>query len=411
MREPPPRTVLVGCSFAGLEFLYRYVRRRGRPGVGELTVVDRRAAHPYIPLAHEAMSDAASPEALRFDTRAFCHAVGAAFVEAEVIALAAERSAVVLAGGAELPYDRVILAVGSVPAVPAGFAADERVVPAKFVADALRLRDRVRVLHQSGVASPHVVVAGGGITGVEWAAELAGAGVDGRRVRVSIVERGERLLSTFAPTVARRATRVLGELGVRLHLGRSIASVAGDGVVLDDGARVPADVVLWAGGVRPAPVVAGLARAGLELTESGHLAVTPRLRVRGARTGPAYAIGDAVRIVAEGDPWPTMERAIEAIWQGALLGRRLAAGHTPDAGPSHRLRRTFFYGLSLGPRHSLVVYERFVFDARLNVWFRRWLKWAYYARFRLLARALGGRRWADMPTARAAANERGHQRG
>jgi NADH:ubiquinone reductase (H+-translocating) len=408
--------VLVGCSFAGLEFLYRYVRRRGRLRAGELTVVDRRASHPYIPLAHEALSGATSPDALRFDTRAFCHAIGAAFVEAEAIALAAERSAVVLAGGAELPYDRVILAVGSVPAVPAGFASDERVVPAKFVADALRLRDCLRVLHESGVASPHVVVAGGGITGVEWAAELAGTGVDGRRARVSIVERGDRLLSTFAPGVARRATRVLGELGVRLHLRRSIASVAGDGVVLDDGARVPADVVLWAGGVRPAPVVATLARTGLELTESGHLAVTPRLLVRGvgarASVGAAYAIGDAVRVVAGGDPWPTMERAIEAIWQGALLGRRLAAGHAPDAGPSHRLRRTFFYGLSLGPRHSLVVYERFAFDSRLNVWFRRWLKWAYYARFRLLARALGAReRAAEKPTATVAADERGQRRG
>jgi hypothetical protein len=85
-----------------------------------------------------------------------------------------------------------------------------------------------------------------------------------------------------------------------------------------------------------------------------------------------------------------MERAIEAIWQGALLGRRLARDLRPDEGPAHKLRRTFFYGLSLGPQHSYVVYERFAADSRLFVWFRRWLKWAYYERFRLLARALGG---------------------
>jgi hypothetical protein len=80
-----------------------------------------------------------------------------------------------------------------------------------------------------------------------------------------------------------------------------------------------------------------------------------------------------------------MERAIEAIWQGALLGRRMAAGREDGEGPAHRLRRHFFFGLSLGPRHSLVLYRGLWVDARVFVHFRRWLKWAYYARFTMLA--------------------------
>jgi NADH dehydrogenase len=232
-----------------------------------------------------------------------------------------------------------------------------------------------------------VVVAGGGITGTEWAAELAGAGVGagGVPARVTVVQRDAALLPAFAPAVGRRAARVLDGLGVRVLTGRSVAALDGGAATLDDGTRLPADAVVWTGGVRPAPLVATLAAHGAELTASGQLAVSPRLAVHGLHD--VYAVGDAARVVPEpgGEPWPTMERAIEAIWQGALLGRRLGAGHGPSTGPAHRLRRDFFYGLSLGPRHSLLVYKRFVLDSPLFVWFRRWLQWAYYARFRLLA--------------------------
>jgi hypothetical protein len=87
-----------------------------------------------------------------------------------------------------------------------------------------------------------------------------------------------------------------------------------------------------------------------------------------------------------------MQRAIEAIWQGALLGRRLAARCPDGRGQRHQLRRDFFYGLSLGPRHSLVLYGRWWLDNPVFVHFRRWLKWAYYERFRLLARWVTARK-------------------
>jgi NADH dehydrogenase len=391
--------VLVGCSFGGLEFLYRYARRAGAQPAGALTVIDPRARHPYIPLAHEALSEARADEALYFDARAFCEAVGATFIQSEAVAVCTRRRVVTLASGAEVTYDRLVLAVGSVADVPAALPGREAAQPVKFVADAVALRERLRRRERVGGTPPRVVVAGGGITGTEWAAELAGAGVDGERVQVTVVQRAPTLLPSFAPGVARRAARVLHALDARVVTGRSIAAVDAGGATLDDGTRLPADAVVWAGGVRPAPLVATLAAQGAELTAGGHLAVTTRLAVRGL--SDVYAVGDAARVVTGpgADPWPTMERAIEAIWQGALLGRRLAAGHGVAAGPAHRLRRDFFYGLSLGPRHSLLVYKRFVLDSPFFAWFRRWLQWAYYARFRLLARARGRRTGAAAATA------------
>jgi NADH dehydrogenase len=170
-----------------------------------------------------------------------------------------------------------------------------------------------------------------------------------------------------------------------LALGRTVERIDGAAVTLDDQTVLPAAAVLWAGGVRPAPVLAAL---GIPLGARGHLRVTPRLAVRGA-DGPlphVYALGDAVQVTEDdGAVRPTMVRAIEAIWQATLLARRLAGGWAHDAGPAHRLRRDFFHGVSLGPRHSLVVYGRWWLDSRRFVRFRHFLRWGFYLRYRLLA--------------------------
>jgi hypothetical protein len=83
-----------------------------------------------------------------------------------------------------------------------------------------------------------------------------------------------------------------------------------------------------------------------------------------------------------------MARAIEAIWQGATLARLFAARTSHEPRHPHRLRRDFWYGLSLGPRRSAVVYRQLVIESRLFVYFRRALQRAYYARFRRLGRRL-----------------------
>src|SRR4051794_19256232 len=117
-----PRIVLVGCSFAGLEFLYRYVRARRRLAPDEITVVEPRSHHPYIPLTHEVASGVTPPESLRFDIEAFCSALGVRLVRGAAVGLDSEARLLRVEGGEALSYDRVIVAVGSEPAVPAALS-------------------------------------------------------------------------------------------------------------------------------------------------------------------------------------------------------------------------------------------------------------------------------------------------
>src|SRR5690349_8164018 len=281
-----PRTVLAGCSFAGLEFLYRYVRARRRIAPDELTVVEPRSHHPYIPLAHEAASGATSAESLRFDIEAFCAAVGVTFVRSAAVGLDTQSRLLQVDSGPPVPYDQLIIALGSEPSVPAALA-DREVTPAKWLVDALELHERIRTVHAATGAPARITVVGTGITGVEWSAELAGNVIAGQRPVVTLVGEDARLLPRFAAGIAAHAARVLGRLGVRCALGRSVADVAADAVVLRDGERIDSDVTVWAGGVRPNELVK---RLGLPLTPTGHVVVTPRLAVPGVPG--VYAVGD-----------------------------------------------------------------------------------------------------------------------
>lgn len=344
-----------------------------------MTVVDPLDRHPYIPLVHEAAGGTRAPERLLFDTPAFCRRIGAAWVTGAASSVDPEARTVTLADGRTLEYDRLVIAVGSVVDVPPALAGSAAVVPAKFLSDAMLLRRRLHVLRAGGAQMLRVVVVGAGITGVEWSGALAGGRVDGARIATTLVAVEERVLPTFPFGVANRAAHALSRLGVELLLGRGVRKVLPDRVVLDGGASIHHDVVVWAGGVRPSALVSALPFAH---TADGHLAVTSRLAVHGARD--VYAIGDCARIVEHGHEWPTMERAIEAIWQGATLARRFAAGFPQDAGPAHRLRRDFLYGISLGPHLGSVVYGARHVEGRWSTWLRRAIEWAYYARFRLV---------------------------
>lgn len=340
--RPRPRNdiVVLGCSFAALEFLYRSVRRRGRFLPGACTVVEPMPVHTYLPLVHEVASGVASVADNTYDAKAFVTATGAAWCAQRAIGVDPVRRLVFLDQSEPLEFSRLIIAVGSVDTAPAW----PDLFAAKRVEDALRVHAVLAPTHT-------VAIIGGGITGVEWAAELAS------RARVVLYSESAEILPTFAPGVRRHAARRLVRLGVEIRTGQRVS------------ARPNCDYVVWAGGVRANPT---LKNFGLPLTQDGHLVVDEHLGVPGYQD--VYGLGDAVR--------PSGDRAIDAIWQGAWLARWLGN----ENAPAYQNGRTFFYGLSLGRAHSVILRGRWWADTPLFVAFRRWLRAAYYARFTLLGR-------------------------
>ncbi len=196
----------------------------------------------------------------------------------------------------------------------------------------------------------------------------------------------------LAVGVGRKAERALVAQGVDLRLQTRLVEAGQGQVVLRSGDRtepLSCGLAMWAGGIQPAAVLEGL---GLPRTDAGWLAVGPTMQcfATARPTRPdVFACGDAVRVVGGQGQWPTMQRAIECIWQAKVVAKNIArlAEHAPDypdGVPSllpHVLRPRFAYGVSLGAR-SLVVYGAARLDLPgINTWFRRWLMRQYFARY------------------------------
>ena len=182
----------------------------------------------------------------------------------------------------EMAYDKLILAPGADPIEPS--------IPGVDAAGVFTLRnleDTDRIAEAMPEAQRAVVV-GGGYIGLETAEQFRRKGLE-----VALVEMQAQVLPLHDPEMVEPLHRQLEFNGVRLELGNGIVSIEEQGgravaVILADGTRLPADLVLLAIGVRPN---VGLAEAaGIELGASRGIATDEYMRTNDP---DVYAVGDA----------------------------------------------------------------------------------------------------------------------
>lgn len=263
--------VVVGGGYAGVMAAHRLLRN------ARLTVtlvnehprfVDRIRLHQHVTGTGDAERDYGTLLHPRLR-----------LVVGEAVRIDVARRAVELRSGPALGYDHLVYAVGSRPGVAEVRGVAEHAYPVASLAAAERLRAALR---EAGPDAP-VTVVGGGLTGIETAAELAELGH-----QVTLVG-GEVLGPSLHEAGRRAALRALGDLGVRVLSGPGarVTEVRPDEVVLEDGRRLPSAVTAWTTGF----VVPELARAsGLTTDQAGRLLTDETLT----------SVDDA-RIVGAGD--------------------------------------------------------------------------------------------------------------
>ncbi len=192
--------------------------------------------------------------------------------------------AVLLESGTRLPYQRLVVALGSRPRpLPVPGADHPGVLALRTLADAETLRARLS-------ESRSIVVIGAGFTGLEVAAAAASAGLE-----VTVVESFDRVIArAVSPAVSEYLTVLHARNGVRILTRRTVEAVEagtpggyGYKVRLSDGEAIPADLVVAAVGVLPETALAE--QAGLDVANG--IVVDQYLRT----ADPAiYAVGDCV---------------------------------------------------------------------------------------------------------------------
>jgi NADH dehydrogenase FAD-containing subunit len=310
---------------------------------------------------------------------------GVDFVQGWVTGIDVAAQTVRIDDAHTLRYDTLIYALGSVSDTEVVPGVDEFAYTLNTAQDATLLAD-----HLNRLSDGTVVVAGGGLTGIESAAEIAEQHPDLDVVLLSRQVPG----SMMGERARARLHAGLDRLGVQVRAGVDIVKVMGDGVALGDGQVIAAQAVLWTTGVRVSPIAA---TAGLQVDDRGRIVTDESLR--SVSHPNVYAVGDAAAIrQGYGVIHGTCQSGIPTALHAAATIVRVLNGKQPKA---------FRFGyihqpVSLGRNDAVIQFThaddsagRFYLAGRLAVAYKETVSGSPWTTYRLLKAipALGAAMW------------------
>ncbi|MEU7209786.1 FAD-dependent oxidoreductase [Streptomyces sp. NPDC044989] len=322
-----PRIVIVGAGFAG----YRTARTLSRltRHQADITLLNPTDYFLYLPLLPQVAAGILEPRRVSVSLSGTLPHVRLVLGEADGIDLDGRTVHYTGPEGEEgtLPYDRLVLAAGSVNKLLPIPGVAEHAHGFRGLPEALYLRDHVtRQVELAAAADDRAecaarctfVVVGAGYTGTEVAAHGAmytDAQVrkhpmrTGMRPRWMLLDVAPRVMPEMDERLSRTAERVLRQRGVDVRMGTSVKEATHDGVVLTDGTSVDTRTLVWCVGVRPDPLVESL---GLPM-ERGRLLVDPHLQVPGRPE--LFACGDVAAVPDLNQPGQYTPMTAQHAWR------------------------------------------------------------------------------------------------
>lgn len=343
------RIVIVGGGAGGLELATQLGRTLGRKGLAHVTLIEKARSHFWKPHLHEIAAGSIDVHVHATDYLAQSHWQGFRYRVGEMVGLDRERRLVHVAPVIDdegqpvtapytRGYDTLVMAVGSLTNDFGTPGVAEHAIALETPEQAQRFHRRLvnaclRAHMQDEPLAPRqlqVAIIGAGATGVELAAELHKTArtlvsynlerIDPERdIRINLVEAGPRILPALPERISQAAHDLLKGLGVRVRTGSRVTEVSAEGVHLAGGELIPAELVVWAAGVKAPEFLRDL--AGLETNRLNQLVVTPTLQT--TRDDSVFALGDCAAAPWLGREGTVPPRAQAAHQQASHLVRQL----------------------------------------------------------------------------------------
>ncbi|TAJ42385.1 MAG: NAD(P)/FAD-dependent oxidoreductase [Reyranella sp.] len=316
------RIVVLGGGFAGLWSAVGAARALDELGVGadrvEIVLIDKTAWHSIRVRNYEA-----DLEGTRVALDSVLGPIGVHRLEGEVTGIdIAQRTVAYTTGGSfrSVTYDRLVFALGSRLAHPPIPGLGTHAFDVDTHAAAERLNAHIAGLarrESSSSGQYTVLVVGGGLTGIEAAAEMPG------KLRAAGVAAPHVILADHAPRIGsdmgEGALPVIDEalraLGIETRGGVSVAAVDPEGATLATGERIAAATVVWCAGMQAHPLAA---QFPVERDRLGRLPVEPSLKIKGLAA--EFAAGDAAWLLVD-----DVHCSVMSCQHGRPMGR--FAGH------------------------------------------------------------------------------------
>ena len=317
MTDSPHRVVVVGGGAGGLELVTKLGDSLGRRGDADITLVECARTHFWKPHLHELAAGSMDIDVYDTDYLAQAHWHHFGYRIGRMTGLDRERRRVHVAPfidedgehvtpSREFDYDTLVIAVGSRTNDFGTPGAKEYAIALDDPAAAERFHRRLvnaylRAHTQAEPLRPeqlNVAIIGAGATGVELAAELHNTtrtlvsyGLDridpDRDIRLVVIEAADRILPALPKRLSDGAARLLDRMRVSVRTGSRVAEVLPAGVKLASGEVIPAELVVWAAGVKAPDFLRDL---GLETNRINQLVVRPTLQT--TQDDLVFAIGD-----------------------------------------------------------------------------------------------------------------------
>ncbi|MDN4984101.1 NAD(P)/FAD-dependent oxidoreductase [Bradyrhizobium sp. WYCCWR 13022] len=323
------RLVIIGAGFAGMYAALSAARLRDIQGVSpdelEIALIAPEPTLVVRPRLYEA-----KPETLTAPLLEVLKSIDVVYVQGSAETIDT-KSRMVKASTAEgtrktLSYDRLVVATGSRlfrPNIPGlaehGFSVDS-------LDDAVALDRHLHSLADRPARNGRdtIVVAGGGFTGIEAATEMPARlrAILGKETkpRVIIVERNGAIAPDMGAGPRPVIEDALRKLGVETRVGAGVSSLDETGVTLSNGERIETETVVWAAGIRAAPLTQQIPA---ERDNSGRLLVDQDLRV--ASVPGVFATGDAAKAACDDAGNFALMSCQHATRMGAFAGNNAAA--------------------------------------------------------------------------------------
>jgi NADH:quinone reductase (non-electrogenic) len=343
------RIVVVGGGAGGLELVTRLGDRLGKRGKAHVTLIDRRRTHLWKPLLHEIAAGSMDLGMHEIDylAQAFWHHF--TFRLGALIGIDRGRRMVRLAPyvdsegrqvtpGHEFGYDTLVIAIGSLTNDFGTRGVKSHAIALETAEEAERFHSRlvnacIRAHTQAEPLRPEqlqVAIIGAGATGTELAAELhkttrqlVAYGLDridpDKDIKIHLIEAAPRILPALPERLSLAAAKLLEGLNVQVHTGARVMEVTANGVSLESGVSIPAELVVWAAGIKAPDLLKDI--AGLETNPNNQLVVKQTLQT--TRDDAIFAFGDCAAC-----PWPGHDgrvppRAQAAHQQASHLAKQL----------------------------------------------------------------------------------------
>ena len=320
-----PKVVILGGGFGGL------AAARAMSKTADVTVVDRHNFQTFLPLLYQVSTAGLAADHVAYPIRGALRKTNTKFRMASPISIDHKNKEVKLDSSEILKFDQLVVALGSVTADFGIPGVNEHTLGMKTVHEALAIRAEIMrrfedLCRFEDNTRFSIAVVGGGPTGVEMAGAIAelirgplksDQANAAAHIDISLIEAGPRLLPPFAPSLSAKTKKDLEKLGVKVLLNTPVKAVEHRKIILNDNSSIPAEITVWAAGVKGSDAMAQLSLPIL----NNRLAVEPTMQVKNYPN--IWALGDiAGALGKDGRPLPMV--APVAIQQGKFIAKQIA---------------------------------------------------------------------------------------